>query len=82
MRGSCTSRPIKALARPPRTPWKEAPARSPNPRKCGDEESYGKVQGSAGEGRHGFCGMPGGFARRHDGGSPVERTLRQEPGVA
>ena len=39
----CTSRPIKALARPPRTPWEEAPARSPNPRKCGDEESYGKV---------------------------------------
>ena len=34
---------IKALARPPRTPWEEAPARSPNPRKCGDEESYGKV---------------------------------------
>ena len=34
------------LARPPRTPWEEAPARSarsPNPRKCGDEESYGKV---------------------------------------
>ena len=45
-------------------------------------KSYGKVQGSAGEGRHGFCGMHGGFARRHDGGSPVERTLRQEPGVA
>ena len=43
LRGSCTSRPIKALARPPRTPWEEAPARSPNPRKCGDEESYGKV---------------------------------------
>ena len=43
VRGSCTSRPIKALARPPRTPWKEAPARSPNPRKCGDEENFGKV---------------------------------------
>ena len=43
VRGSFTSRPIKALARPPRTPWEEAPARSPNPRKCGDEESYGKV---------------------------------------
>ena len=43
LRGSCTSRPIKALVRPPRTPWEEAPARSPNPRKCGDEESYGKV---------------------------------------
>ena len=43
VRGSCTSRPIKALARPPPTPWEEAPARSPNPRKCVDEESYGKV---------------------------------------
>ena len=43
LRGSGTSRPIKALARPPCTPWEEAPARSPNPRKCGDEESYGKV---------------------------------------
>ena len=31
------------LSRPPPTPWEEAPARSPNPRKCGDEESYGKV---------------------------------------
>ena len=57
------------------------PARSPNPRKCGDEESYGKVKGSAGEGRYGICGMPRGFGRRHDGGPPVERNLRQEPGV-
>ena len=40
------------------------------------------VQGSAGEGRHGICGVPGGFARRHDGGPPVEGNLRQEPGVA
>ena len=31
------------LSRALRTPWEEAPARSPNPRKCGDEESYGKV---------------------------------------
>ena len=45
-------------------------------------ESYGKVQGSAGEGRHGICGMPEGLARRHDEGPPVERNLRQEPGVA
>ena len=42
--------PIKALARPPRSPWEEAPARSPNPRKYDDEESYGKVQRRAGEG--------------------------------
>ena len=82
MRGSCTSRPIKALGRSPRTPWEEAPARSPNPRKCGNEKSYGKVQGSAREGCHGICGMPGGFARRHDGGPPVEENLRQAPGVA
>ena len=82
MRGSCTSRPIKALARPPRTPWEEAPARSPNLGKCPNEKSFGKVQGSAGEGRHGICGVPGGFARRHDGGPPVEGNLRQEPGVA
>ena len=69
MRGNFTSRPIKALVRPPRTPWEEAPARSPNPRKCCNEESYGKVQGSAGEGRHGIWGMPGGkvqfFCRRY-----------------
>ena len=82
MRGSCTSCPIKALARPPRTPWEEAPARYLNPRKCGDNESYGKVLGSAGEGRHGICRMPRVFARRHDGGPPVEGNLRQEPGVA
>ena len=55
---------------------------TPNPRKCGDEESYGKVQGSAREGRHGICGMPGGFTRGHDGGPSVKGNLRQEPGVA
>ena len=65
-----------------RTPWEEAPARSPNPRKCGDEESYGNIWGSVGEGRHDICRMPGVFAKRHDGGSPVEGNLRQEPGVA
>ena len=59
MRRSCTSRPIKALARPPHTPWEEAPSRSPNLRKYDNEESYGKVQGSAEEGCHGICGMPG-----------------------
>ena len=31
---------------------------------------------------HGICGVPGGFARRHDGGPPVEGNLRQEPGIA
>ena len=59
MRGSYTSRPIKALARPPRTQWEEVPSRSPNPRKYDNEESYGKVQGSVGEGCHVIGGMPG-----------------------
>ena len=82
MRGSCTSRPVKAPARPPRTPWEKAPARSPNPGEYANEKRYGKVQVNAGEGRHGICGMPGGLARTHDGGPPVEGNLRQEPGVA
>ena len=73
MRGSCTSRPIKTLTRPPRTPWEEAPARSPNPRKCGNEESYDKVQGSAGEGVHGICRMPG--VSQED---TMERPLRRK----
>ena len=29
-----------------------------------------------------FVEMPGDLVRRHDGGPPVERDLRQEPGVA
>ena len=78
MHGSCTSRPIKALARPLRTPWEEAPARSPDPGKCAIEESYGKVQGSAGGGRHGISGMPGGLASRRHGEPPVEGNLRQD----
>ena len=82
MRGSCTSRSTNVLARYPRTPWEEAPTRSPNPRKYDNEESYGKVQGSAIEERHDICRMPGGLARRHDGGPPVEGNLRQEPEVA
>ena len=61
--------------------WEEAPPISPKLGKHGNEESYGKVQGSAGEGRHGICGMPRVLARRHDGGPPVEGDLRQEPGV-
>ena len=74
--------PIKAFARPPRAPWEEAPSRSPKLGKHGNKESYDKVQGSAGKGRHGICGIPGVLARRHDGGHPVEGDLRQEPGVA
>ena len=82
MRGSCTWRPIKVFARPSRIPWDEAPARSPNNGKYRNEESYGKVQGRAGDGRHGICGIPGGLARRYDEGPPVEGDHRQEPGVA
>ena len=81
MRGSCASCPIKTLARSSRAPWEEALARSPKLEKYGSEASYGKVQGSAGEGRHGICGICGGLARRYDGGPPVEGDLRQEPGV-
>ena len=47
-----------------------------------NEGSYGKVHGSAGEGRDDICGMPGGLARRHDGGPSVEGDLRQELVVA
>ena len=68
-----------------RAPWEEAPATSPQLGKHGNEESYGKVQRSAGEGRHDICGMPGVLGRSHDGespGSPLEGDLKQEPGVA
>ena len=40
-----------------------------------------EVQGSAGEGRHNICGIPGDLARRHDGGPAVEGDLRQEAGI-
>ena len=69
------------LSRPPGAPWEEVLARSPTFGKCGNEDSYGKVKGSGGEGRHDICRMPGIFARRHDGGPPVEGDLRQESGV-
>ena len=82
MRGSCTPRPIKAFARPPRTPWEKALASSSKRVKYGNEESYGKVQGSAGEGRHDICGMSEDLARRYNGGPPVEGNLRQDSGVA
>ena len=53
-----------------------------NPGKCGNEESYGKIQGSVGEGRHSVCRLPKGGARKHDGGPSVEGDFRQEPGIA
>ena len=82
MRGSCTPRPTKALARPLRTPRGNALARYPNPETYGNEDRYGKVKGSTGEGRHDICGMLGDLARRHDEGPTVEGDLRQEHGVA
>ena len=81
--GSCAPCPIKALARPPRAPQEEAPAGPPKHGKHDNKESYGKVQGDAGEGCHGIiCGMPGGLVRIHYGGPPLEGDLRQEPGTA
>ena len=47
-----------------------------------NEESYGKIQGSVGEGRNGICGIPWGLSRRNEGGLPVEGDLRQEPRVS
>ena len=81
MRGSCTPCPIKALARTPRATRKEAPARSPKLGKYGNEESYGKVQGSAGEGRHGICGMPGGLAKNTMEGPLWRETLGRSLGL-
>ena len=80
MRGSCAPCLTRALARPPRASWKEAPAGSPKPGKHGIEERYGYVQGSAGKGRHGIRGIRGCLARTHDGGPRVEGDLRREPG--
>ena len=80
LRGSC-ARPIKAPTRPPRTPCEEAPAGSPKSGHHDIEKSYGKVQASAGKGRHSIWRMPGGLARRHNGGPSVEGDLRQEPGI-
>ena len=77
MRESRAPCPIKTLTCPPRAPWEEALTGCPKPEKYGNAESYGKVQGSAGKSRHGICGMPEGFARRHDGGPPVEGDLRR-----
>ena len=77
VRESCAPCPIKALACPPRAPWEEVLAGCPKPGKYGNEESYGKVQASAGKSRDGICGMPEDLARRHDGGPPVERDLRR-----
>ena len=62
VRGSCAPYSIKALAPPPRAPWKEAPVGPPKRGQYDNVESKGRVQGSAGEERHGICGMPGGFA--------------------
>ena len=73
------SKPFRALP----TYREDAPGGFSRLGKYGNEESYGKVQGSAGEGRRGiYLWIVRGFARRHDGGLPVEGDLRHEPGVA
>ena len=82
MRGSCAPCPIKALAHSPRAPWEEAPAGSSKFRKYGNEESYGKVQGSAGEERHDIGGTPGSLARNTMEIPLWKGDLKQEPGVA
>ena len=77
---SCNPCPIKSLARHPRLSWEEAPARFSNLGTYGNEDLYGKVQASAGEGRRDICRMSGGLARRHDKGPPVERDLSRSLG--
>ena len=41
-----------------------------------------RFRGAREKGAMAFCRMHGVFARRHDGGAPVEGNLRQKPGVA
>ena len=82
VRGSYPPCPIKALARPPRAPWEEAPVRPPKPGQHDGEESYGRVQGSVRKGCYAICGISGVLARSHDGEPPMEGGFRQEPGIA
>ena len=79
--GGCPPCPIKVLSRPPRAPWEDAPAGSLKPGQHDDGDRKGEVQGSAGEGRHGICEMPGSLSRRPDGGPPMEGDLRQKPQI-
>ena len=81
LKGGYTPCAIKAIARPLRASWKEAPAGPPKPGQQDNDKRYGKVQGSVGEERHGICGMPAGLARRHNGGPPVEGDLGREPWI-
>ena len=50
---------IKAFARPPRAPWEKNPEGPLKPGKHDNEESYSKVQGSAGGKGLDICCMPG-----------------------
>ena len=68
VRGGCTPCPTKALVRPPCAPWEEAPTGSLTPGQHDSENSYCKVQGMAGKGRHGVDGISKGLARKHNGG--------------
>ena len=62
VRGGCGLYQIKVFARPARAPWEEAPTRPPKSGHYDIEESKGKVQGSAREGRYGICVMRRGLA--------------------
>ena len=80
---------------PTRERDRNATGRSGSRRRGGGEGGGGR-EGRGGEGgggggvgagvldseNNGRIRMPGGFARRHDGGPPVEGNLRQESGVA
>ena len=69
---------IKALA----CPREGALAGPPKPGQHDNEEIKGKVQGSAEEGRHDICGIPGGIAKIYDAGNPVEGDLWEERRIA
>ena len=64
--GGCGSFPVGTLARCLRAPWEEARAESPSHVKHDNGEINGKVHRGETEGHHGICGIPEGFARRHD----------------
>ena len=64
-----------------RAPWEEAPVGPPKLGQRDSEGSYGKVQRSAKEGPHTISGMPGGLARRPNGGHSVGGDSRQEPKI-
>ena len=78
--GSCTSRPIKGLARPPRTPWEEAPARSPNPESAAIKRAMVRFRGAREKGAMIFVERLG-FSQEDTMEGPLWReTLRRSLG--